>query len=108
MGRSGRGSLGASLGVTETPQSGLASPKYRPKNRELTGKWRFLSLGRRDGGDGGSRNAQGGMLEAGRDVVGEGWDPAPQHPNSITLILQEGGVLPAPFTAPPKYPGQGG
>lgn len=34
--------------------------------------------------------AQGGMLEEGRDVVGEGWDPAPQSPNSMTLIPKEG------------------
>lgn len=61
-----------------------------PKNRELTGKWRFPSLECRDGAGAGSRNAQGGMLEAGRDAVGEGWDPAPQRPNSATLIPKEG------------------
>lgn len=41
------------------------------------------------------------MLEAGRDVwVGEGWDPAPQHPNSVTLIPKEG--APRSFHSPTR------
>lgn len=74
------------------PAIGVASPRSRcvsPKNGELAGKWRFLSR-MQGGGDAGCRNAQGGILEAGRDVMGEGLDPAPQHPNLMTLIPKEG------------------
>lgn len=45
------------------------------------------------------------MLEAGRDVEGEGWDPAPLHPNLMTLIPKEGASC--SFHSPtPNTPGR--
>lgn len=94
-------------GVWDRPplSPGLASPKSRcvsPKNREFAGKWSFLSLEGRDGVGAGSRNAQGRMLETGRDGVGGGWDRAPQHPNSVSLIPKVGASR--SFHSHPKNP----